>query len=289
MKKNFSKIIAGAMTWGSWGKQFSKTEIIKLTNHCVDNQITTFDHADIYGGYTTETDFGNAFAESGIKRETIQLISKCGIQYISENRNNKVKHYNYSKDYIIWSAEESLKNLKTDHLDLFLLHRPSPLMHPDDIVEAVSILKQQGKIKAFGVSNFTNSQVDLISKSIDVSVNQIEFSLTQHNAMHDGTLDYMMLNNIIPMAWSPLGYVFKDDSEQTRRIHKQLGELMGKYNATEDQLLLAWIMMHPANIHPVVGTTDYKRITNATKAIQIKLELEDWFLILVACQGHKVP
>ena len=289
MKKNFSKIIAGAMTWGSWGKQFSKTEIIKLTNHCVDNQITTFDHADIYGGYTTETDFGNAFAESGIKRETIQLISKCGIQYISENRNNKVKHYNYSKDYIIWSAEESLKNLKTDYLDLFLLHRPSPLMQPDDIAEAVSILKQQGKIKAFGVSNFTNSQVDLISKSTVVSVNQIEFSLTEHNAMHDGTLDYMMLNNIIPMAWSPLGYVFKDDSEQTRRIHKQLGELMGKYNATEDQLLLAWIMMHPANIHPVIGTTDYKRITNATKAIQIKLELEDWFLILVACQGHKVP
>ena len=289
MKKNFSKIIAGAMTWGSWGKQFSKTEIIKLTNHCVDNQITTFDHADIYGGYTTETDFGNAFAESGIKRETIQLISKCGIQYISENRNNKVKHYNYSKDYIIWSAEESLKNLKTDYLDLFLLHRPSPLMQPDDIAEAVSILKQQGKIKVFGVSNFTNSQVDLISKSTDVSVNQIEFSLTQHNAMHDGTLDYMMLNNITPMAWSPLGYVFKDDNEQTRRIHKQLGELMGKYNATEDQLLLAWIMMHPANIHPVVGTTDYKRITNATKAIQIKLELEDWFLILVACQGHKVP
>ena len=289
MKKNFSKIIAGAMTWGSWGKQFSKTEIIKLTNHCVDNQITTFDHADIYGGYTTETDFGNAFAESGIKRETIQLISKCGIQYISENRNNKVKHYNYSKDYIIWSAEESLKNLKTDYIDLFLLHRPSPLMQPDDIAEAVSILKQQGKIKAFGVSNFTNSQVDLISKSTVVSVNQIEFSLTEHNAMHDGTLDYMMLNNITPMAWSPLGYVFKDDNEQTRRIHKQLGELMGKYNATEDQLLLAWIMMHPANIHPVVGTTDYKRITNATKAIQIKLELEDWFLILVACQGHKVP
>ena len=289
MKKNFSKIIAGAMTWGSWGKQFSKTEIIKLINHCVDNQITTFDHADIYGGYTTETDFGNAFAESGIKRETIQLISKCGIQYISENRNNKVKHYNYSKDYIIWSAEESLKNLKTDYLDLFLLHRPSPLMQPDDIAEAVSILKQQGKIKAFGVSNFTNSQVDLISKSTVVSVNQIEFSLTEHNAMHDGTLDYMMLNNITPMAWSPLGYVFKDDSEQTRRIHKQLGELIGKYNATEDQLLLAWIMMHPANIHPVIGTTDYKRITNATKAIQIKLELEDWFLILVACQGHKVP
>ena len=277
------------MTWGSWGKQFSKTEIIKLINHCVDNQITTFDHADIYGGYTTETDFGNAFAESGIKRETIQLISKCGIQYISENRNNKVKHYNYSKDYIIWSAEESLKNLKTDYIDLFLLHRPSPLMQPDDIAEAVSILKQQGKIKAFGVSNFTNSQVDLISKSTVVSVNQIEFSLTEHNAMHDGTLDYMMLNNITPMAWSPLGYVFKDDNEQTRRIHKQLGELMGKYNATEDQLLLAWIMMHPANIHPVVGTTDYKRITNATKAIQIKLELEDWFLILVACQGHKVP
>ncbi len=277
------------MTWGSWGKQLAQKEMVSLMHHCLENSITTFDHADIYGGYTTEADFGKAFAESNIKRENIQLISKCGIQYLSDNRQNTVKHYDYSKDYIIWSAETSLKHLKTDYLDLFLLHRPSPLMHPDEISEAISTLKEQGKIKDFGVSNFTPSQVELVSSAVEVTVNQIEFSLTQHSAMHNGSLDQMLLKGIIPMAWSPLGSVFREDNEQTRRIHKQLGELLNVYNVTEDQLLLAWILKHPANIHPVIGTTNKNRITDSKKAEHIDLKLEDWFKILVASQGHKVP
>lgn len=277
------------MTWGNWGKQFSTLDMIDLMHHCIENDITAFDHADIYGGYTTEAGFGKTFSNSSIKRETIQLISKCGIQLKAQNRNNKIKHYNYSKDYIIWSAEESLKNLKTEYLDLFLLHRPSPLMHPDEIAEAIAKLKSEGKIKEFGVSNFTPSQVELISNATEISVNQIEFSLTQHTAIHNGSLDQMMLKNITPMAWSPLGFVFKNDTEQTRRIHKQLGELKEKYNATEDQLLLAWILKHPAKIHPVIGTTTKTRISDASKAVEIDLELEDWFLILEACEGNEVP
>jgi predicted oxidoreductase len=277
------------MTWGSWGKQLSKKEMADLMHHCLSNNITTFDHADIYGGYTTEADFGKAFTDSGIKRDDIQLISKCGIQHLSDNRNNKVKHYNYSKEYIIWSVEESLKNLETEYLDLLLLHRPSPLMVAEDIAEAITILKKDGKIKDFGVSNFTPSQMELIGLRMDIDVNQIEFSLTQHTAMHDGTLDYITTSGIKPMAWSPLGSVFKEDNEQTRRIHKQLGELMDKYNATEDQLLLAWIMKHPAGIHPVVGTTNKTRLKQAVEASKINLDVEDWFLILVASQGHKVP
>lgn len=287
---NFSKVIAGTMTWGQWGKQLSKQEMINLMHHCVENDIHTFDHADIYGDYSTEADFGHAFAESGIDRNNIELISKCGIQYLGKSRPElKVKHYNYTKEYIIWSAENSLKHLKTDYLDLLLLHRPSPLMQPEVIAEAVSILKKEGKIKSFGVSNFTPSQTDLLNKYVGVDVNQIEFSLTQHTAMHDGTLDHMTLNNIQPMSWSPLGYVFKEDTEQTRRIHKQLGALLDKYNATEDQLLLAWILKHPSNIIPVVGTTTKQRLKDSYAATKIDLELEDWFLILVACQGHKVP
>lgn len=287
---NFSKVIAGTMTWGQWGKQLSKSQMIDLMQYCLEHNIHTFDHADIYGDYSTEADFGNAFAESGIDRNQIQLISKCGIEYIGNARPNlKVKHYNYSKDYIIWSAENSLKHLKTDYLDLLLLHRPSPLMQPEVIAEAISTLKKEGKIKSFGVSNFTPSQTDLINKYVGVEANQIEFSLTQHTAMHDGTLDHMMLNNVQPMSWSPLGYVFKEDTEQTRRIHKQLGALLDKYNATEDQLLLAWILKHPSNIIPVVGTTTKQRLKDAYAATKIDLELEDWFLILVACQGHKVP
>ena len=286
---SFSKIISGTMLWGDWGKEFSKKQMIELINHCIDNGVSTFDHADIYGGYTTEEEFGKAFMDSGVKRENIQLISKCGIQYVCENRNNKVKHYNYGKDYIIWSVEQSLKNLKTEYLDLLLLHRPSPMMHPEEIASAINQLKKQGKIKDFGVSNFTSSQIELLSISLSVSVNQIEFSLTHHSTMHDGTLDYMMTNKVRPMAWSPLGYVFKKDTEQTRRIHKQLGELLDKYQATEDQLLLAWILKHPAGFIPVIGTTNKERIKKAMEATKINLDLEDWFLILVAAQGHKVP
>ncbi|WP_431157255.1 aldo/keto reductase [Winogradskyella poriferorum] len=285
----YSKIIAGTMTWGEWGKKMSTKQMTDLMHHCVENEITTFDHADIYGAYTTEAAFGKAFTNSSIKRENIQLISKCGIQYMCENRENKVKHYDYSKDYIIWSVEQSLKNLETDYLDLLLLHRPSPLMVAEEIAEAITLLKKQGKIKDFGVSNFTPSQMEMIGLRMDIDVNQIEFSLTQHSAMHDGTLDYMKTCGIRPMAWSPLGSVFREDNEQTRRIHKQLGELLGKYNATEDQLLLAWSLRHPAGIIPVVGTTNSKRLKQAVEATKLNLELEDWFLILVACQGHKVP
>lgn len=277
------------MSWGNWGKQFNTNDIISLIGTCLNEGITTFDHADIYGSYTTESDFGKALKENQTERSSIQLISKCGIAYESPNRNNTIKHYNYSKKYIINSVETSLKNLGTDYLDALLLHRPSPLMEPNEIMEAIAKLGQEGKIKSFGVSNFTPSQVNLISSEVPIEINQIEFSLTCHDAMHNGSLDLMTTNNIKPMAWSPLGIVFKEDTEQTRRIHKCLGGLLDKYNATEDQLLLAWILKHPSNIHPVIGTTNKKRIRDAQKALDINLELEDWFSILVASQGHKVP
>jgi predicted oxidoreductase len=288
-KNKFSKIIAGTMSWGNWGKQFNSQQMIRLMNACLESSVTTFDHADIYGDYTTEKEFGDAFKQSNITRDDIQLISKCGIVYASPKRPTKIKHYNYSRDYIITSVDNSLKNLATDYLDLLLLHRPSPLMEPNEIMEAIAKLGQEGKIKSFGVSNFITSQVELISSEVPVEVNQIEFSLTQNKALFDGTLDQMMFKKMTPMAWSPLGEVFKNDTEQTRRIHKCLGSLLEKYSATEDQLLLAWILKHPANIHPVVGTTNQIRIKEANKALQINLELEDWFSILVASQGHKVP
>lgn len=277
------------MSWGKWGKQFSTKEQTDLLQFCVSNGNTTFDHADIYGDYTTEAEFGKSFVNSGIQREEIELISKCGIQYVGESRNNKIKHYNYSKEYIIWSAEESLRNLKTDYLDTFLLHRPSPLMNPTEIAEAISELQESGKIINFGVSNFTPSQVDLIANKIPIPVNQIEFSLTQHAAMHNGSLDQMFQKGIQPMSWSPLGTVFKEENEQTERIKNVLKELVKKYDCSEDTLLLAWVLKHPAKISPVIGTTNKERILNANKASKIELELEDWFTLLVASQGHKVP
>lgn len=277
------------MTWGAWGKQLPQNEMISLMHHSIEQGITTFDHADIYGDYTTEIDFGAAFSESGVARENVQIISKCGIQYVGDTRNNEVKHYQYSADYIVWSAEKSLQDLRCEYLDLLLLHRPSPLMHPDEIAKGVDMLISEGKIKTFGVSNFTPSQCDLVGTRSHISANQIEFSLTAFEAMHNGSLDHMMEHSIIPMCWSPLGSVFRTEDEQTNRIKNELKRLCAKYNATEDQLLLAWILKHPAGIHPVIGTTNKERITLAAQAAQIPLTNIDWFHLLVASQGHKVP
>ena len=179
--------------------------------------------------------------------------------------------------------------MQTDYLDLLLLHRPSPLMHPSEVSEAISILKETGKIIDFGVSNFTPSQFNLIDSTTSISVNQLEFSLTQHSAMHNGTLDLLLQKEAIPMSWSPLGSYFKESNTANKRIKKVLDVLTKKYNATEDQVLLAWILQHPSGVLPVVGTTSKVRLENATKALDINLELEDWFTLLVECQGHKVP
>ena len=277
------------MAWGKWGKNLTTQQMVALIHVCIENSVSTFDHADIYGDYTTEATFGKAFKESGILRNEIQLISKCGIQYIGESRPNRIKHYNYSKDYIIWSVEQSLKNLQTEYLDLLLLHRPSPLMHSDEIAEAVNQLKKQGKIQEFGVSNFTPLQTDLIKSKVEVSVNQIEVSLTQFSAMLDGSLDHMRLHNILPMAWSPLGDYFKEETSQNERINEELRSLCKKYQASENQILLAWLYNHPSGIIPVIGTTNEERIKEAIQAQSIQLETEDWFALLVASQGHKVP
>lgn len=285
----FSKIIAGTMTWGIWGKNCNTEQMITLINTCLESGITAFDHADIYGGYTTEKDFGKAFSESKIDRKDIQLISKCGIQMISENRNNTIKHYSYSKDYIIASAEQSLKHLQTDYLDLLLLHRPSPLMQADEIAEAVERLKITGKILDFGVSNFTPSQCSLIETKNKINYNQIEFSITNLEPMLDGSLDHMQTNRITPMCWSPLGTVFRKDDEQSQRILKVADELASKYEVSNDIILLSWILKHPARILPVCGTTDKNRLSKLMQSTTFEMELEDWFSLWTASTGKDVP
>ena len=290
MSVELSPIIAGVMNWGVWDKNLNTKEFTHLINLFIENGITTFDHADIYGGYTTEASFGKALSESKIDRKKIQLITKCGIQYTSENRpNNSIKHYEYSKDYIIWSAENSLKNLQTDYLDVFLLHRPSPLMQADEIAEAVSKLKADGKILSFGVSNFTPSQTELLRQKTDVSFNQVQFSATHHEAMLDGSFDYMQIHNIKPMAWNPLGTVFRENTDQTFRLRQLLAKLVEKYHIGSDIILLAWIMQHPAGISPVAGTVNSGRIQQLMKAKSLVLDKQDWFAIWTESMGNRVP
>ncbi|WP_372944391.1 aldo/keto reductase family oxidoreductase [Muriicola sp.] len=286
---NFSRIIAGTMTWGAWGKKLSKQQMITLMNHCLEVGVTTFDHADIYGGYGNEEEFGNAFASSKISRHKIQLVTKCGIQYMAKARDNKVKHYDYSRDYIIWSAERSLEKLCTEYVDLLLLHRPSPLMDPEPIARAAEELLKSGKIRSFGVSNFTPSQITMLETAIPVEANQVECSLTAESVMYDGTLDDCITHNRMAMAWSPLGSYFREDDDRTRRIREALQPMKSKYSASEDQLILAWLMQHPAVIYPVVGTSNPRRIADSMKAVEISMDLEDWFILLKASQGHEVP
>ena len=239
MKPELSPIIAGTMTWGKWGKKLDTKSIINLLETCLNEKISTFDHADIYGGHTTEEDFGKAFSESKIDRSDIQLISKCGIKYISDKRSYGIKHYDYSEEYIIWSVENSLKNLKTDYLDVLLLHRPSPLMIADEIASAIEKLKSQGKIKSFGLSNFTPSQTELIQKKTTVDFNQIQFSATHHEAMTDGSLDFMQLHNITPMSWNPLGSIFKEENTQTEKLKTFVKNMSEKYHLDTHVLLLS--------------------------------------------------
>ncbi len=288
-KSNYSKIIAGTMTWGSWGKGFATPQMTQMIQDCLALGITTFDHADIYGGYTNEAEFGKAFSQVSVSRDAVQLITKCGIQFDSEARSNRVKHYNYSKEYIMWSVERSLKSLQTDYIDLLLLHRPSPLMRPTEIAEAITKLKKEGKIIDFGVSNFTPSQIALIETEVPVAGNQVEFSLTANGAMYDGSLDDCIIGKRMAMSWSPLGTYFREQTEKTQRIKQALETMTEKYGASEDQLLLAWILHHPSEVFPVVGTATKSRLKDALAATGIEMELEDWFVLLEASMGNEVP
>lgn len=289
-KTVLSPIISGTMNWGVWDKNLTTKEMENMIQVSIENKITTFDHADIYGSYTTESDFGKAFHASKIDREKLQLITKCGIQMIAEKRpENKIKHYDYSKDYIIKSVETSLKNLKTDYVDVFLLHRPSPLMQADEIAEAVEKLKGEGKIIDFGLSNFTSSQTELIRQKTEVSYNQVQFSATHYEPMLDGSLDYMQTNGIRPLSWNPLGTVFREDTKQTRRLKKLFSVLLEKYHLGADTLLLSWILKHPAKVIPIAGTVNVARIQSLSKAVELEMDKEDWFAIWTESMGDDVP
>lgn len=281
-KHSFSRLIAGTMHWGVWGKNMNTKKRIKLIESAHDIGITTFDHADIYGNYTTEKDFGTAFSQSSLSRADCQFISKCGIAKVCENTTYKTKHYRYSASHIIESVNNSLRNLKTEYLDLLLLHRPSPLMRADEVASAVHTLMDTGKILSFGVSNFTSPQIDLLKKHLPVTVNQIEISLTHHDSMFDGQLDYCQTNNILPMSWSPLGNLKHSQDRWPSKLKSAVTTLTKKHNTSFAPLVISWLLKHPANMHPILGTTNPDRLVETQQALEIHLDEEDWFFLLEA-------
>ena len=276
------------MRWGVWGANHSVKEIQKLIQVCLEENITTFDHADIYGGHTTEELFGNAWKDMDLKRENLQFISKCGIVMNSDKKPSALKYYNYDKDYILNCVDESLSNLKTDYLDTLLLHRPSPLMNPEVIAEAFTVLKDVGKVREFGVSNFSVSQFELINQYVPLVTNQIEISVNEISSFENGILDQLMSKGLRPTAWSVMGSYFSDQSDENIRIKKVIVELCDKYNAEENQILLAFILKHPSKIIPVIGTSKAETIITLSQTLQIDLDLEDWFRILESIRGKEV-
>jgi predicted oxidoreductase len=277
----FSRIIAGAWRW------HTADNVEELINTSLSEGITTFDHADIYGDHSNEEIFGNVLRKSPSLRQKMELVTKCGIKFPSSKRPlSRVKHYDTSREHIIWSAENSLKMLGTDRIDLLLIHRPDPLLNPEEVSDAFTELKKSGKVLHFGVSNFTATQFEILQQylAFPLVTNQIEVSLSRTSPLFDGTIDILMKYKSSPMAWSPLG-----GGKLVSGGNDVVFSKASAYNATETQMSLAWLLKHPSKVFPVIGTTKSERIIESAKAMSIDLDRQDWFEMLQAAMGTEVP
>jgi len=288
----FSKLAAGFWRLNEWGK--STTELIDFIETCLELGITTMDHADIYGDYQNEGIFGEALKERPDLREKIEIVSKCGICLPVESRpEHKLQHYNTTVEHIRKSVENSLKKLHTDYLDLILIHRPDPLMDTSEMAGIFMKLHEEGKIKYVGVSNFTTSQFKLFQSKLELPLvtNQVECSLLHLDAIYDGTFDQCQEKNISPMLWSPFagGQLFNGNGKRIKRIRKIGKKLCKKYSVEFDQLALAWCFCLPCNPLAILGTGKKARVKKAVNALNIKLERQDWFMLLEASRGEPVP
>jgi predicted oxidoreductase len=289
---NFSRIVYGAWRIANKGEDTSTKAVLGKIETCLEHGITTIDHADIYGNYEAEAVFGTVLKAAPQLRQSMQLITKCGIKLVSSNRpQHQAKSYDTSSAHIIASLEQSLKNLNTDHIELLLIHRPDPLMNPEEIGEAVAKLIDQGKLGSFGVSNFLPHHLELFRLRCPVPVvaNQIEVSLLHTHAFYDGTLDYCQAHGIMPLAWSPFagGRLFTE-LDITSELRTKLSEVGSRYELNEEQTALAWLNTHPAKIHSIVGSQKSERIISASKAHTCTLQREDWFALLKAATGKDV-
>jgi predicted oxidoreductase len=290
MKKLQHKPIVGCMRWGVWGENFTTNQYEQIINQCLAIGLNVFDHADIYGHYTTEADFGYALKGNTSLRNQIKIITKCGINMLTPNRpNHAIKSYDTSASHITKSVEQSLQNFHTDYIDTLLIHRPDILMHVEEIAATITTLKNAGKIKSFGVSNFTTSQVALLNKYIPVEHHQVEISVTNLNAFDNGVLDQCQLENIEAQSWSPMGNgIFTEHTAQHTRILAEAENLAKTYERSVNQILLAFLYAHPSQIVPVIGTTKFERIQDAAKAMEIELKREDFYKLWTASTGKEV-
>ncbi|HOB33349.1 MAG TPA: aldo/keto reductase [Verrucomicrobiota bacterium] len=261
----------------------------------------SFDNADIYGGGEAEKVLGQALREVPGMRDSVLITTKCGVQHAGNPRPDSPHRWNFSREYIVASCEQSLKRLGVDAVDIFMLHRPDFLADPEAIAQAFSELRQSGKARWFGVSNFRPSLLTAVQVAcpMPLIVHQVEISLAKLDAFTDGTLDQCLIERITPMAWSPLAAGLIGDgarrllpAQRSYRVEKFLPELdavAAARGTSRVVIALAWLLKHPARIMPVVGSTNPERIREASKACDIDLTREEWYRLLNAARGEPLP
>lgn len=285
----FSRLIMGYWRLMEW--QLSPAALLDLMKYHLDLGVTTIDHADIYGGYQCEEAFGNALRLEPSLRDRMEIVSKCGIA-LTAKPEHALNHYNTSKAHIIASAEDSLRKLATDHLDLLLIHRPDPLMDADEVADAFISLKQAGKVKHLGVSNFSARQFELLQSRLPFPLvtNQLEISPLNQSTTLDGTLDLCQQLRIKPMAWSCLGGGRLFDGQEYAPLRAELEQIRHEVGAQNiEQLVYAWVMMLPSQPLPLIGSGKRERIAAAVAAESIALTRQQWFRIRKTALGYDVP
>ncbi len=290
---SFSRIIHGLWRLPDWN--MTTKELLDFIRQAMDMGVTTFDHADIYGDFSCEKLFGDALAPEPGLRQKIQIVTKCGIKPVTKKYpGRKIKVYDYSREYIFRSVENALANFRTDYIDVLLVHRPSPMLNPEELAAAFAYLKQSGKVLHFGVSNFTPGQYDMLNSYLDDKpvTNQVEISPLCLEHFENGNMDFFLKERIKPMAWSPLGAgrIFKPETEQEHRVFEALTEIAEELNTDSvDKVAYAWLLKHPAGIMPVAGTGSIGRLKLAVEALDLDMSLEQWFRIYVASTGEELP
>ena len=290
-----SDLALSRIVYGMWrigdDSDTSPAHVQAKVEACLDQGITTMDQADIYGGYTAEAVLGAAFAASPGLRDKVELVTKCDIVApMGRYSAARVKHYNTSRTHILASVEHSLVDMKTDRIDLLLIHRPDPFMDHHETGKALDELIASGKVRAVGVSNFKLNDWTLLQSAMStrLATNQVELSVLNHAPFTQGEIQWMQERGIPPMAWSPLGGgdLFGTAGEAVRTVLHRIAE---RQDTDVAAVAVAWLLAHPANILPVMGTNQLARIRTFDQATRVQLDRQDWFEILTAAQGHEVP
>ena len=281
--------------------EMSNQDIATLVNTALDGGINFFDHADIYGGGQSEARFAEAMQMSSSVRAKMLLQSKCGIRKAS---------FDFSKEHILEAVDGSLQRLRTDHLDVLLLHRPDALVEPEEVAEAFDILEDNGKVRYFGVSNQNPQQIELLVKYVKqpLIINQLQLSITNTGMIdaginvnmqiarsidHDGgILDYCRLKEITIQPWSPFQYGFFEgaflDNAKFPELNKTINEIAAAWGVTNTAIAIAWLLRHPAHMQPILGTTNAGRVRDICKASDVRLTRQQWYDIYLAA-GNKLP